>query len=489
MKAHQVLAIGMVLILLASFANVAAKGEIPISTNSKAALEQYLGGREKLENAERSNAATYFDRAIELDPGFALAYLGSALTAGNANLFRKNLEKAVKLASQVTDGEKHLILYYQAAADRLGDKQQKHLEQLLRLFPSDKRVQQIAGFYYGNSGEYTKALKHLEKAVAIDKEFAPAYNNLGYCHMALKNFEAAEQAFKTYISLLPEQPNPYDSYAELMLKQGNYKTSIEYYQKALEQDPEFLNPYKGIGHNYIFLGDFTKAREYYQQAYDKSPQINGKLNALFWKRVSYLHEGDVPKAIEAIVDSRQLGKNENLVTNVIGSYFQEAFILTENRQLAEAIRRLETGMKMLQTAEIADAVRENMRINGKMTQLNLMIAQNELDSAMVQADGCFKVAQYRNNPNELKRLNSLMGILEMKQGNYSRSLDYFSQSDQDDPYNWFYMAALHEKMNDAEKAMELTQKISKHNENSLGLALVRQKAQTKQKEMPAKAMK
>ena len=57
---------------------------------------------------------------------------------------------------------------------------------------------------------------------------------IGYSHIELENYDAAEIALKKYIELTPDSSNPYDSYAELLLTLGKYDQSIEYYQEALD---------------------------------------------------------------------------------------------------------------------------------------------------------------------------------------------------------------------------------------------------------------
>ena len=48
------------------------------------------------------------------------------------------------------------------------------------------------------------------------------------------HYANAEKAFQKYIELIPKDPNPYDSYAELLLKMGRFEDSIAQYRKALE---------------------------------------------------------------------------------------------------------------------------------------------------------------------------------------------------------------------------------------------------------------
>src|SRR6185436_13154997 len=77
----------------------------------------------------------------------------------------------------------------------------------------------------------------------------------------LAQYPEAEQAFKKYIELIPNDPNPYDSYAELLMKMGRFDESIKQYEKALSIDPNFVASYVGIANDHIFMGHHEEARK------------------------------------------------------------------------------------------------------------------------------------------------------------------------------------------------------------------------------------
>ena len=192
--------------------------EIPITTNSKEALQLFIQGRDKLANVQMPDAAKLFDQAIEKDPNFALAYLYRAISSNNYNITRENLQKAKAHNANISPGEKLLINYSEAAFDGNTVEQKEYVNQLLQGYSDDKWVQQTAGQFYYGQDQFQKALTHFNETIKLDHNFAPAYNMIGYTQSMLGNNEEAEQAFKTYISLVPDNPNPYDSYAELLLK-------------------------------------------------------------------------------------------------------------------------------------------------------------------------------------------------------------------------------------------------------------------------------
>ena len=75
---------------------------------------------------------------------------------------------------------------------------------------------------------------------------------MGYAYRQLGDFANAERAFKKYIELIPNDPNPYDSYAELLMKMGRFDESIAQYRKALSIDEHFLNSHMGIAANLMY---------------------------------------------------------------------------------------------------------------------------------------------------------------------------------------------------------------------------------------------
>ena len=221
------------------------------------------------------------------------------------------MEKAKSLAEKVSEGEKLLINYYQADMDFNRPEQKACVDKLLIMFPKDKRVKMMAAEYSGAIGDNKSSIYYAKQVTEIDSEYAPVYNFLGYAYFGEENFEAAEKDFKKYIQLVPNMPNPYDSYAELLLKMGRYDESIVQYQKAYDTDNQFIGSLVGIGNNYVFKGDFTKAREYYRLYYDNAMRVTEKLGALYWDALSFLYENKLDEAISKFAECQSLAQKEN----------------------------------------------------------------------------------------------------------------------------------------------------------------------------------
>ncbi len=354
------------------------------------------------------------------------------------------------------------------------------LHKLLQLFPSDKRVQLTAGIYFVNAMDDQKtALVHFNKAIALDNDFAPAYNLSGYAHMALEDYTAAEEAFKNYIRLIPDKPNPYDSYAEMLLQQGKHDASIEQYQKAYEKDAEFVFALSGVADNYVFEGEYEKAREYLRQYYENAPNINQKMGALFWIAISYVHEANTESAIKTLEERASKSKSENMPDTQIDSYNLAAFVLTEAGEVDAAGKYLEMADEVITSGKMEEKDRDLFKFRAGVNRCYHVVASDDLAGADEEAEMCKKVAAERGNPGEMRFLHNNLGLLETKKGNYDQALEHFSQANMQSPYNWYYMAVAHEKNGNNEEAAKLYKKVSEWKSNSIGLAVVRARAMQK----------
>jgi len=470
----------LILLLLFSCSKI-PKNEMLITTQSKEALKLFLDGRDKFDNLEFQQAYDLLSKATELDSNFALAYVYQALNADNFNEGLRAINNATKMAVNASESEKLFIGFFKANFDGDGVKQKELIEQLLTMYPEDKRILLWAGNQKYNTNNFQKAKEYFEKALLLDENFSPVYNMLGYTYAALEENEKAEETFKKYISLIPDKSNPYDSYAEFLLKLRKYDESIQQYRKALEVDPSFILAYNGIGNNYIFMGEFDLARNSYQQRFDKAPQIGDKLGSLYFQALSYIHQGDINAALAKFNERRELAQKENQITTVIASHLIDANVLAESGKPAEGLKSVQTAMELLKNAQLEDWVKENLTV--ALMQLNCYckIQNKKFDAAKTDMDKYKQLVEKRQDPLEIMQLEGTLGCLALKEKQYDNALQHFAKSNNQSPLTWYQMALAYEQKGDTENARKLFQKISTWTTNDLDLALVRNSAINKLK--------
>lgn len=475
---YAIILVSMVLLLQCSVPQ--PNDEIPITSNSDEAIDLFLEGREMSENLKTAEAAELFDRAIALDPEFAQAYYYRAYSGGGYKVYRKNLSKSSDLLDKVSEGEKHLILYGMANADNDGVKQESELNELLKLFPNDKRVQNLAGlYYYNNVQNYAKSLEYLNNSVNLDPNFAPSYNTLGYLYDDMGNHIDAEKAFKKYVTLIPDEANPYDSYAEFLLRRGKYDESITQYEKAYRTDPNFVMALSGVADNYIFMGEFDRAREYYQKYYDEALNINQKMGALFLKATSYMYEGVTEKTLLTFEERAELAKVNESPNFVIYSYFSSAWTLDEIGKSKKAENYYNKAQDYIKSAKLKETDRVSYQLILDSYLCHHYILKGEIEKAQSAIAICSDAIVKRGNTNEKQLLNLIMGMLEVEKENYQKALEYYASADRKSPYIWYREAIAFEKSKNIDDAKKLYDKVANCNENGFGLALVRNRAKEK----------
>mgnify|MGYP001584891617 FL=1 len=236
-------------------------GKIPITTASDEAKKEFLQGRDLTEKLRLQNSIQHFENAVAKDPNFALGYFYLAQSSPTAKGIFDNMKKASALADKASEGERLLIMGFQAGVDADQPKQKECYEKLVAARPKDERAHFALGNYYNGQQNYAKAVEHYTMCTEIDSNYSPAYNSLGYAYRAMEKYDEAERAFEKYTEMIPNDPNPPDSYAELLMKRGKFAESIATYRKALSLDPNFIGSALGVAANLMFMGKPDEAAE------------------------------------------------------------------------------------------------------------------------------------------------------------------------------------------------------------------------------------
>ncbi|MEO8042917.1 MAG: tetratricopeptide repeat protein, partial [Acidobacteriota bacterium] len=381
------------------------------------------------------------------------------------------------LADKVSPGEREWIL--SARDQNVGNAagQLTHLQQLVKLFPRDKRAHSQLGFYYRGVGDEPTALMHFNEAAKIDKNYAPVFNNIGYSNMALGKYADAEAAFKTYIKLIPNNPNPYDSYAEMLMNTGKYDDSIKQYNMALSKDPTFIASYRGMGNDYGYKGDYAKSRETYGLMFSKATNDGNRDQALLSTMNSWLAQGKYNEALEVNAKRIAVSKAAGDAQTLIGLYNLAGFINVEAGNMDGALAQFEMASKLQDDPSLAPGLKGNREFNERLARARYLAARGEFDKAQSELN-----LAKGTNVNQQRGFSQVSGYLALQQKNYTKANEFFAKANPADPYVWYYQAVALEGAGDTKGAMALYQKIVDRNQlDATGYAIVRPRAMAKLK--------
>jgi tetratricopeptide (TPR) repeat protein len=182
------------------------------------ALEAYFHGKQRMEKrttAAIAEAVNDFNRAIELDPNFALAYVGLADS-------------------------------YQLQIEYSG-------------LPLDEML--------------AKAQASVDRALTLDDRLSEAYTSLGGIENSRTDNEAAEAAFKRSLELNPNYVTAYHWYALLLLELGRRDEALELIKKAAELDPRSPIILQNVGGHYAMVGRFDESLAWYRKSIEVDPEF------------------------------------------------------------------------------------------------------------------------------------------------------------------------------------------------------------------------
>ncbi|UCE19831.1 MAG: tetratricopeptide repeat protein [Gemmatimonadota bacterium] len=239
-----------------------------VTTNSAEAYMKYRKGIELANKFYFEEALACFERATQLDTGFAMAFcrLGvSCRNYGRIEEAREALAKAVELAPNTTEKEQLIISFHNAHTNRDYTTAREMIEKLAQRYSKAIEPYEYRGNEYLRLRQYEKGIIEFERILKIDPNYAPAYNQLGYAYAYLSHYDKAIANMKKYVFLSPDQPNPHDSLGEIYLIMGRYDEAITEFNKARVLKPDFAFAIDHLGRAYQYKGMYRKAISYFEK--------------------------------------------------------------------------------------------------------------------------------------------------------------------------------------------------------------------------------
>ena len=428
-------------------------GKIPVTTMSKEAREAFLMGRDLAERLQAQESKQYFEKAVELDPEFALAWMQLSFTQPSAKEFFATFDKAKEFAAKASEAENLWIMGVDAGVNGKPMEQRKHYTKMVELYPMDERAQTLLGNNYFAQQEYDAAIGYFEKALEINPDFSQPYNQLGYSYRFLKKYDEAAGVFEKYIALIPDDPNPYDSYAELLMKMGKFDESIENYQKALEQNPNFVASFVGIALNYNWKGEHMKARETLTKLLENARTDGEKRTVYFNMALSLIDQGVFDQALEEIGKQYAIAEAIEDPANMSNDLGIMGNILFEMGKFDEAQAKFDEAYKIVQESELAADVKANNSRFYLFNTARVALRKNDLETAKAKSAEFMTAVTEIDNPNQIRLAHQMEGCIAMAEKDFEKAAAELLQANFNfNPYNYYRLGMAYKGLEDMENA-------------------------------------
>jgi Tfp pilus assembly protein PilF len=196
-----------------------------VTTPSLEALQAYTLGWQGNVNGDSSAAVSSFQRAISLDPNFAMAYavLGTSYAnLGQSSLAAENMKKAYDLRDRVSEREKFYISSHYdqyVTGDLLKANQVYQL--WAQTYPRDMVPLGNMAVTYGLLGDWNKALANARRTLALDPSSGLAYGNLASFYAVVDHLDEAAAILRQAKAHGIESPGLHSAQYSISFLQGD----------------------------------------------------------------------------------------------------------------------------------------------------------------------------------------------------------------------------------------------------------------------------
>lgn len=459
---------------------------LPVTTSSEEARQHFLAGQHALDMGRPRLARPHFEKAVELDPDFALAHRNLVFTGTSLAASLAALGRASSAKGKASPPERLLIEITEAFRENDAERQHALARELVEMHPESPRAwMTLAGVQTGMS-RTGEARASLRRAVETSPDFAAAQIQLANSYLLAEPHDmvAAETAVRRAIELAPDESMPHDLLGDVHRMRGELEEAGAAYSRAAELDPENALPLQQRGHVHSFLGNWDQARRDYDAAIALGVDDEPSTFAVFRSFVN-VHAGEPEAAIREL---------DELLARIDGMGLPDPrggriFALTSQAQIAlhegmldEAERILRDRAELLRANAVeigTDQARRDTEATVLEWEARLAARRGQHEAAKGKVGEAMTLRDPIHDPTKNADAHEVMGLVSLLQRQYGEAVAHYEQGDRDDIYANFHHALALEGAGRTEEAQRLFRKVAEWRFNDLGLALTRGDARRK----------
>ncbi|MGA7766444.1 MAG: serine/threonine-protein kinase [Candidatus Sulfotelmatobacter sp.] len=287
------------------------KFDLPLAeatTASLEALKAYSIGEKTFRESSPAAAVPYHQRAIQLDPSFAMGYLalgGDYFSLSEEGRASEYYAKAFQLRERTSEREKLAITaeYYSSVTGELDKAAQTYQEQI-QTYPRDYRAHLDLGNVYGMQGQYENAKEAHKESLRLAPDIVVPYGNLSTDLLALQSFDEARQLVQQAQTRKLDDFSIHVTLYALSFFQADFP-SMEKEQRWFAGKPEESFALSLASDTAAYFGHLNKARELTKQAVGSAIRADSKETGAIWQEIAAQREAAYGDPLDAKQSAEQ----------------------------------------------------------------------------------------------------------------------------------------------------------------------------------------
>jgi len=273
-----------------------------VMTRNPEALKYYVEGERFHLDVKYDEAIVSLKKAVELDPGFAMAHrlLGVIYeNLGQNAKSRESYENAFQLKDRMPPREYYIIQgSYYGQSEATYPKAIEMLKKVLDIYPDDYLGNHMLGVRYGEIGELNLAVKHYSKILKSRPRDQLIYMNLSELYSMLGEKEKATQTMREFVANNPENDTGHFFFSQYSKLQRRFDLAMQELDQAMTVRPDKRLKYTAIkGDIYYLKDDPEEAAGSYRTWLDNAKSDEEKVNAVFCLAIVDILKGRPEEAV------------------------------------------------------------------------------------------------------------------------------------------------------------------------------------------------
>ena len=320
-----------------------------VSTASLDALRAYSRAKDVEGSGDRAGGLELYERAVEIDPDFAMAYRKIGVMLANMRIRRSDeiaaLTRAYELRDRLTESER-----YQAEAfyhlNVIGDRDAttRAYESLLGLDPEDQPALNNLGLIHWARGRFEEAEQLFVRAVRVEP-FEVGYSNVASTQVRLGRFEDAAATLDTGVARLPGAAHEFERLrVEFAAAAGDFERAdslAETYKSRFTQPPSAIA--NGAANRFLLdaVRGRLRAAERELPGFEAVPnsRLANPMRIATYQSALHRQRGDNGLAVGAINDALAQNRDSLAPGDRLYSRLIQQLLLAEDTPSAEVLNR------------------------------------------------------------------------------------------------------------------------------------------------------
>jgi len=276
---------------------------LEVTTASLEALKAYSLASDQSSRGKWLEAVDLYKHALELDPNFASAYNGMAVSYANTNqpkLAAESVTKAYALRDRVSEVEKFRItaFYYFDATGEL-DKYIETLELYKQTYPRDDRPYVNLSVAYDRIGQWEKSAKEAAEAIRMNPNTAAPHGNLARAYMRLNRYDESLAVLDRAQNQLKLDTEPLHTFTYYNAAIRGDTATMKHEVDGLSGKPSEYTAVDWQSNSAYFAGQWHQMQDFSRRAIDLAAHSNAKAVAAQYAAEAALHAAVLGKCAES----------------------------------------------------------------------------------------------------------------------------------------------------------------------------------------------